>query len=382
MDEKKYKKVANPFIYEGYEGPEYFCDRTEESEKIINYLSNGANITLVSPRKIGKTGLIKHVFYQIRQRQPDAICLYLDIFPTKNQHDFVKMLGKAVVEHVARRQKSVWKKAIEHIGWLRPVISLDPLTGQPTFSVSIEPRNTEATIRHIFDFLNNSKDEVYIAIDEFQTITDYPEQGTEALLRSYIQFVHNVHFIFAGSRQHLMYEIFGSPKRPFYQSTSLVSLSPLHEELYYDFAEHHFKAHRGHIERDIFHDIYERFDGWTWYVQSVLNRLYMTTRQVSKQQQATEAILSLLSDKGPQYESFITLLSDNQLALLKAIASEGRVEQPTSGEFIRNHELPAASSAKAALNFLLDHELVYRDPTRGFIVYDRFMSLWLKRLFG
>ena len=176
--------------------------------------------------------------------------------------------------------------------------------------------------------------------------------------------------------------MFGSPKRPFYQSTSMVSLSPLHEEIYFDFAQRQFAARRGQISQDVFHELYTRFDGWTWYVQLVLNRLFMTTRQATRPQQVTEAILSILADKTPQYESFIMLLSDNQLNLLKAIASDGHVEQPTSSDFISRHSLPGASSSKAALDYLLAHELVYRDPACGYIVYDRFMSLWLKRLFG
>lgn len=53
---KKTYKLVNPFIYEGYEGPEYFCDRTVETEDLIANLQNGRNTTLVSPRKIGKTG--------------------------------------------------------------------------------------------------------------------------------------------------------------------------------------------------------------------------------------------------------------------------------------------------------------------------------------
>ena len=382
MAEKKYKKLENPFVCLGYEGPDYFCDRTEETEKMVSYLRNGANITLVSPRKIGKTGLIHHVFHQIKQQDPKAVCLYLDIFATKNQQDFVKMLGEAVVADVVERQKSLLKKAMERIGWLKPSVTLDPLTGQPTFSVNVDRQHSEATIRNIFDYLNESKSEVYVAIDEFQTITHYPEKGTEAMLRSHIQFIHNVHFIFSGSRQHLMYEMFGSPKRPFYQSTSMVSLSPLHEEIYFDFAQRQFAARRGQISQDVFHELYTRFDGWTWYVQLVLNRLFMTTRQATRPQQVTEAILSILADKTPQYESFIMLLSDNQLNLLKAIASDGHVEQPTSSDFISRHSLPGASSSKAALDYLLAHELVYRDPACGYIVYDRFMSLWLKRLFG
>lgn len=98
MSKKSTYKPRNPFIYEGYEGPDYFCDRTEETENVISNLQNGRNITLVSPRKIGKTGLILHTFNKIKQLDKNAICIYTDIFHTQNQFDFVQTLGKAIVE--------------------------------------------------------------------------------------------------------------------------------------------------------------------------------------------------------------------------------------------------------------------------------------------
>ena len=75
MAKKLTKKLKNPFVYEGYEGPDYFCDRTEETEKLIANWQNGRNVTLVSPRKIGKTGLIKHAFNRIKETERDAICI-------------------------------------------------------------------------------------------------------------------------------------------------------------------------------------------------------------------------------------------------------------------------------------------------------------------
>ena len=84
MAKKSVFKPRNPFIYEGYEGPDYFCDRAEETEELINNLHNGRNTTLVSPRKIGKTGLIRHAFHRIKQQEKDAVCIYIDIFHTQN----------------------------------------------------------------------------------------------------------------------------------------------------------------------------------------------------------------------------------------------------------------------------------------------------------
>lgn len=381
MAKKHVFKPRNPFIYEGYEGPEYFCDRAEETEELISNLRNGRNTTLVSPRKIGKTGLISHAFNRIKQQDKDAVCIYIDIFHTQNQYDFVQTLGKAIVEERLLDTRTPMVKVLNYFSHWRPTISPDPVTGNPTVSVAIERSNTEYTVKSIFDYLNQSGKEVYVAIDEFQTITDYPEQGTEALLRSYIQFIHNVHFVFSGSKQHLMYEMFGSPKRPFYQSTAMMTLLPLHEDVYYDFASRWFEGKKGSFSREVFQQLYSLFDGYTWYLQSILNRLYEMERHVTDYQQVREAILSILKDKSSQYEMVLTFLTDNQRNLLKAIAKESCVAQLQANDFIRRHELPSASSIKKALTVLKDKDLVYQTP-HGYIVYDRFLDLWLKRTFG
>lgn len=380
MAKKSTFKPTNPFIYEGYEGPEYFCDRTEETEELIANLQNGRNTTLVSPRKIGKTGLIHHAFNRIKEQDKDAVCIYIDIFHTQKQHDFVQTLGRAIVEERLLDTRAPMAKVLSFFSQWRPTISPDPVTGVPTVSVAIERSNTEYTLKSIFDYLKQSGKEVYVAIDEFQTITDYPEHGTEALLRSYIQFIHNVHFVFAGSKQHLMYEMFGSPKRPFYQSTAMMTLHPLHEEVYYDFASQWFKGKKGSLGEDVFHQLYSLFDGYTWYLQSVLNRLYETERHVTDFQQVRETILGILKDKSSQYEMVMTFLTDNQRRLLIAIAKDNKVAQLQANDFIRKHELPSASSIKKALEVLKNKDLVYQ-TAEGYIVYDRFLNLWLKRTF-
>ncbi len=380
MAKKSVFKPRNPFIYEGYEGPDYFCDRAEETDELIANLQNGRNTTLVSPRKIGKTGLIHHAFNRIKQQDKDAVCIYVDIFHTQNQYDFVQTLGKAIVEERLLDTRTPMSKVLSYFSHWRPTISPDPVTGVPTVSVAIERSNTEYTVKHIFEYLKQSGKEVYVAIDEFQTINDYPEKGTEALLRSYIQFIHNVHFVFSGSKQHLMYEMFGSPKRPFYQSTAMMTLQPLHEEVYYDFASQWFEAKKGSLSREVFQQLYALFDGYTWYLQSVLNRLYETERHVTDFQQVREAVLSILNDKASQYEMVMTFLTDNQRNLLKAIAKDSLVPQPQANDFIRQHELPSASSIKKALTALQDKDIVYQTP-KGYIVYDRFLDLWLKRTF-
>ena len=373
------RNLANPFVYQGYESPDYFCDRQTETAVMLSHLKNGRNVTLISPRRLGKTGLIMNTFFHLREKEKDAVYLYLDIFATKSFRDFVEQLGVMVINDIVRRNASFVDKAIAFFSALRPVLSMDPLTGEPSVSITVEPAQEEITMRSIFNYLNGSGREVYIAIDEFQQIAEYPEQGTEALLRSYIQFAQHVHFIFSGSKQHLMAEMFGSPKHPFYQSTEMVGLKPLDKDVYYEFCQGFFKKKGGSLSKDVFDSIYDRFEGHTWYVQCIMNRLYETEANVSRAEQVSAAILSVLQGREPQYESLTQFLTENQFSLLKAIAAEGIVAQPTAGRFIKAHRLSGASSVKAALKVLEEKEQVYRTPD-GYIIYDRFMDLWLKRL--
>ena len=379
MARKKSKKLENPFVYQGYEGPEYFFDRTEETENILSSLRNGRNITLISPRKIGKTGLIRHTFQQIDNGNDDIICIYVDIFATQNLQQFVETVGKAIMEDALQREKSFASKVMDFFKGLRPTFSPDPMTGLPTVTLNVVPVQVEITLKSLFDHLEKLDKRVCLAIDEFQQIACYPEKGVEALLRSHIQFMHNVRFIFSGSRMHMMEEMFLSPNRPFYQSTQLMTLSPLHEDIYYDYARRFFEEKRGQLDQGIFQRIYRSFDGYTWYVQAILNRLYEQDRVVKDEQQVADAILFHVGSNAPHYQTVFSFLTDNQRSLLRAIAFVGMVKQPQSGDFIRENNLPSSSSVKTALETLLEKELIYQ-TAEGYIVYDRFFAVWLKRL--
>ena len=379
MAKKNATKLRNPFVYQGYASPDYFCDRIVETEEIISNLQNGRNTVLISQRRIGKTGLIKNVFHHLSHTEKDAVCIYVDIMATKNQHDFVQLLGTAIAQDVMSREQKAIKQLLTFFGSWRPLFSTDPFTGQPTVSVSIEPKQTEVTMKTIFDYLKQSRHEIYIAIDEFQQIDKYPETGTEALLRSYIQFAPNVHFVFSGSKRHLMTQIFNSPDRPFYQSTVSMGLEPLHEEIYCAFAQHFFEARKGSLGKDVFHELYQRLRGVTRSIQLVLNWLYETEKNVVSTEQVGEAVRHIVNRSSIQYEELVTFLTDNQLSLLKAVAKEGCVESPQSNSFINQYALPSSSSIKTALELLLDKDLVQRTE-KGYVVSDYFFDIWLKRL--
>ncbi len=366
----------NPFSVLAYLGSDYFCDRENETKKLIEGLKNGRNITLISPRRMGKTGLIKHVFEKFDSKE--ALCFYVDLDQTTCLADLVQAFGKVVLKQIGMPSGRVWKEILSWFKSLRPVLSAEPATGAPQISLDIKPMEAEASLDEIFGWLEKSKLPCYVAFDEFQVITDYPEPKMEALMRSHIQHLTNVNFIFAGSKKHMMTEMFMAANRPFFQSTQMLPLYEIPEDAYFDFAQRHLERHKQTIPKETFHELYTTVYGHTWYIQCILNRLHQYgIRQIDRQ-----ALISTVNDILEEYkESFRTyckLLTSNQLALIKAIAYEGKVKEIGSQEFLQKYQPGPASTVRSALRVLIDKELIAEDE-EGYSVYDRFFGLWLRK---
>ncbi len=369
-------KPNNPFPISGYAGPDFFCDRKKESKAIMDALHNGRNVTLVAPRRIGKTGLIKHVFYKLKEERQDVVTFYMDIFSTQNLNDFVRLFASTILGQLDSAPQKALSKINMFLKSCHPSITFDEFIGIPKVTIDISPMQEERTLKEIFEYLNSSEKRCYIAIDEFQQITEYPECGVEALLRSYTQFLPNVSFIFSGSKQHVMQQIFLSAKKPFYQSTQILTVDCIDRNEYYAFMKKFFADKSIKFTKEDFDFIYDKFDGHTWYIQSVLNRLYGYNEDVT-QQLIRYVITEIVNEYTYAYENLLSAYSSGSVKLLKAIAKENRVQEINSGDFIARNNLKAASSVNVALKKLINNEIVYKS-SQGYIVYDRFMNEWLK----
>lgn len=369
-------KPNNPFLIAGYHSPEFFCDRKAETATILEALHNGRNVTLIAPRRMGKTGLIRHAFYNLKALKSDIVTLYMDIYPTQSLGDFVRLFANTALGQLDSVPQKALSRIAKFIRSCRPVFTFDEMTGTPQVTVDVSPTEEERTLKEIFDYLGSSEKRCYIAIDEFQQIAEYPEKGVEALLRSYIQFLPNVNFIFAGSKQHVMQEMFASSKRPFYQSTQLLTIGTINRDEYADFAMGHFADNNLRLPRKVFDTVYDKFDGHTWYIQNVLNRLYGYNRDVEIGL-VSYAVEQIVTEQSYSYESLLKAYSAGHVRLLKAIAKEGCVKEVLAGDFISKYRLRAASSVSAALKKLIGNELVYQTAD-GYIIYDRFMGEWLR----
>lgn len=371
----------NPFITKGYAGPEFFCDREQETADLTKYLTNGNNIALISPRRLGKTELLHHVFEQplIKEQYYTFI---IDIYATSSLRDLVNVLGKEILNALKPKGRGAWESFLNVLHSLRQEISFD-INGNPSWSLGLGAiNNPEITLDEIFKYLNQADKPCLVAIDEFQQIERYTNGSwqVEATLRTYVQNCQNATFVFSGSHRHMMTGIFLSPNRPFYQSVIMMSLPPISVEKYKDFAKQKFVAAGKEIQSEVVEVLFARFASITAYIHRTMNLLFSNTPKgtVCSIDMIDSAIEELVTISSDSYESLFYQMPEKQRQIFLAIASEGQASGISGGAFIRKYHLTSASSVLSAVKGLLEKDFVTQDKGT-YWVYDLIFVLWLQR---
>jgi AAA+ ATPase superfamily predicted ATPase len=377
------KLSRNPFVISGYVSQEYFCDRVAESKELVTAMLNGRNMAVISPRRMGKTGLIEHCFHNA-EIERDYNAFFVDIYATGNLKEFVFIFGKQIFEAHKSKGEKFLNRFFQTVSSLRPGFKLDPATGSPSFELGMgEIRTPEYTLEQIFAWLESADKPCIVAIDEFQQITKYPEKNIEAVLRTHIQRCKNTTFVFAGSQRHMMQNIFFSASRPFYQSVSLLWLEAIKPGEYIKFVQRHFEKANKTISGEVISHIYALFEGHTWYLQNIFHRLFTMVESGEEVTlaMANQGLRITVESYKKLFQETINLLPERQREMLYAVAKEGKATEISSGAFVRRHALVSPSSAQTAARQLLDKEILTKEENT-YMVYDRFMGLWLSDVYG
>jgi len=374
--------IENPFIVGKYLSQEYFCDREEETAFLRKQVQNGRNVALISPRRLGKTGLIHHFFHQADVQQ-QFYTFFIDIYATNSLAELVYLLGKAIFEQLKSRVTAWRERFLQVVTSLRVGFKLDALTGDPTFDIGLgDIQSPETTLGEIFRYLEEADRPCIVAIDEFQQVAAYVEKNTEALLRTHIQQCRQTFFIFSGSKRHLMTQMFNSPSKPFYQSAMGMSLQPLDRSVYASFARRLFEQNGRILAEGVAGEVYDYTEGYTWFMQMLMNELFAITPQgaTCTPDLIPKARTNILQAQDGLYRELMANFSIKQRQLIQAIAREGRVNGITSSAFIRRHRLPSASSVQSAARPLLENDILTQtDGT--YRLYDFFLSQWLATMY-
>jgi len=371
--------VMNPFSIQNYNGPDYFCDREDETKLLIQNIKNGYNTAFFAQRRIGKTALVQHLFYHLKKKK--NTCIYIDIYATQDIKDLTDQLASAIYSAL-QEKKSLAKKYWESIKLLRPILKINEFSGVPELSLDISrTQQLEKTIPQLLQFLDQLNLKITIAIDEFQQILSYPEKNIEAILRTTIQQLKNTQFIFLGSDQRMMLQIFNDAKRPFYASVKNLNLQRIDFNTYATYIKRQFNNYNYKIETEDIKLILQYTDCHTYFTQVLCHDIFAQRIKKINTTLILKTLKSILSQNDGVYYQYRSLLTSSQWKLLIAVSKEERVFMPYGKDFINTHQLSTPASVKRSLLSLISKDLVYYNNAIEKPYYetqDKFLRLWLQ----
>lgn len=373
----------NPFIVTGKIAPEYFCDRVTESARLMKSITNGNNLVIISPRRMGKTGLIQFC-YDKPEISREYYTVFIDILHTSSLREFTYLLGKEIYETLLPRNRRMVKLFMQTLKSISGKFGFDPVFNLPTFNIELgDIERPEYTLDEIFQYLDRADKRCIVAIDEFQQIAKYPEKNIEALLRTHIQKQMNGNFIFAGSERHMMQEMFSSAARPFYHSADMMELKAIPLEIYVPFVVNHFEKCQKHIDAANVKKVYNLFKGHTYYIQKTFNEAFADTPENAECTIDTirDAIDDMIVSNDTIFREILSNIPEKQKILLYAIAREGEAERITSAEFIKRHSLVSASSVQSATKKLLEKDFI-TEINKVYSITDKLFSMWINKIYG
>lgn len=354
---------------------QHFCDRDAEIKFLQANIDNGLNTLVHSPRRLGKTALIYHLFHKIeKNRQYETI--FVDLFATSEMEDLIKNLSEKILEKYHK------KNILEGIKNILKGISTSitiAQDGTPQLGLQIAKSNQDATLNQLLKYLEGRKKKVIVAFDEFQEVINYSEKA-EAILRTGIQPLSNVIFIFSGSSNHLLQEMFFSAKRPFYQSAEIMVLGKIKRKKYYNFIKSTFNEYSKSTEPAAIDHILDFTECYTYYTQLISNQVFYQTEKIIAVEKVRQIIAEYLESRKTDYQNLLNLLPENQKKLTISVAKEDIVAKPTAMEFIMKYKLPSISSVAQAVKTLNNKEILYRNQ-EGYKVYDVFFKRFLQLYF-
>jgi len=365
----------NPFLIKGYKGSSYFCNRVAESDILISAIQNNQDVTLFGHRRLGKSALIHHIFKKL---QKEYVCIYTDIWGTSSIEDFTKELVNGIISSRVFAKQRFSEKLLNLLKSLGASFRIG-MDGMPSVDVIYNDRSQNfRSLEELFDFLNQLDISIVFAIDEFQEIKKYDNQlPFEGKLRSLTQQSSNIVFIYSGSEQHLLNEIFNEYNMPFYQSTRMVSIGKIEREEYYKFILRQFKKANREVNYEIIDHILEISHLHTYYVQAIANFLYSQEKSPTSISEFDLLYRDFILEKSVFYSELPERLTKHQFSVLKGLAKSGVVENPTSADFMELSRVRSSSSMHRTIRSLLVKQLIIKEG-RKLRMYDVFLEHYLR----
>jgi hypothetical protein len=366
--------MDNPFSHSGVVTGEAFCNRQQELKDLIYHAKNSQNVLLYSHRRMGKTSLVHQVMRKLDRQRPKIKSIYIDLYGSIDVKDFIEAIFSGLAQIETKLDK-----LLKLVSGLKLSGSVDPMTGQPSVSVSLEPSDKPNYLDKAMDALAaySVKQKLLVIFDEFQEIASYSEQGFEKRLRSHIQKHSHIAYIFSGSQKHILSQMFNTSDRAFFQMATSYPLNRIELKHYITWAKAIFAKKKTTLDDDTVGDIVERCDFQPMYIQQFLFELW---RQDEINPGVIGAIeMKILARRENEFMILWDSLTPNQRKALRLLAVTGG-QGIYYAESLHRFGFKSGSILKRALTSLSSREIITKNKTHH--IHDAMLKKWVLKNFS
>lgn len=354
--------MTNPFIFGSVVTGDDFAGREEETKSLEEEIHSGQDVILTSPRRYGKTSLIINTLNTIKQ---DYIYLDCSIF-TSQQHLASVFLSELLSKYPKKR---IMEIIASFLKTLKLTFTLEPL------KITLEQKPAEKDLKEILELPEKLEKKIVVVFDEFQDFSALAP-NILAMLRSVIQFHKKTVYIFAGSKKHMMQNIFHTQDSPFFNFGTQMTLGPIKGEEFISFAERKFKETGVAIDKKTLMHVLDYTNCQPYYTQVFLHFLW----NISKEERGdlfSKTLLKIVSNYAPQYSLIFSSLANHQKATLYALAKDS--EKIFSKGTIERYNLISSQHVQKSLLLLQNKDIVEKNS--HYYVADIFFKQWIVRQF-
>ena len=375
------KKISmeKPFVFGVATSGDTFTDREKETQRLLLNFTHGVNTILISPRRWGKTSLVKKVA-QLAQTKTRKI-VYLDIFSCRTESEFYRLFATSVLKQTSSKWDEWVENTKQFLAHINPKISIgtDPMND---FSISFEYSMQDNAGKDILQLPEKIAIEkgiqIVICIDEFQQISDFEDSKTfQKKLRTVWQLQQHVSYCLFGSKKHLMNELFEKKNLPFYKFGDAIYLTKIETKYWIEYICKRFENTGKHISPELAKEICRLVDNHSSYVQQLAWLLWIRTTDIATEEQLTHALEDLLDQNNILFQSETENLSAYQMNFLKAVI-DGIHSKFSSKEIILKYNLGTSANIVRLKSALLQKELIETDG-KEIILADPVFGVWFKK---
>jgi hypothetical protein len=317
--------MVRPFVYGELAEKDNFIDRIEDRKQLKTFLSNGISVMLISPRRWGKSSLVRQAMGELLSEEKRIRVCYVDAFSVTSASEFLNAFASAVIEGTSSTIEKRFEDIKRFINVITPSITIkdDALN---SFSMDLKMRPLEQSAQEILrlpETIAQAKDlHVIVCIDEFQQLATLPDwKSLEGKMRSEWQLQHNTTYCFYGSKRHMMMDIFGNANNPFYRFGQVLFLNKIEKSHWIPYIIEGFHKTGKSIAPEFASRICDTVKCHSWYVQQLSFFIWSDTVDEVTEDIFHRQLQLLIDTNAPMFISDSERLTAAQIGMLAAISN-------------------------------------------------------------